>query len=219
MWLLTAWRLAGEYERPRRAAALDLLGNLLGGIAVAIPGIVWLVASGAWSGFLEVFQKWNPYYMRLPQEEMFTWRYTMELFWFPVWSLGLILTVPLALVSVLDAAFWLKRTQASIPVRPGPLSRWLPWYLWDKPIGRRHTFCSRRDGRTLSRVGSAVVLRAARLPVCSHSRNIADDRRLGASHRWAWTPLVLLWLTVTSGLWVAADFSPQLEGQLGVLPE
>jgi hypothetical protein len=35
-----------------------------------------------------------------------------------------------------------------------------------------------------------------------------------ASHRWAWTPIVLLWLAVTSGLWIAADFSPNLEERL-----
>ena len=40
---------------------------------------------------------------------------------------------------------------------------------------------------------------------------------LWATHRWAWTLLVLLWLAVTSGVWLVADNSAAVRGELDAL--
>lgn len=105
VWLLTAWRLAGDRPRPWRAAGADLLGNLLGGLTVGLPGVAWMVAAGAWGPFLDVFTEWNPKYMKLARNE-FHWRVEQELYWFPPWSIFAVLTAPIALLSVIDAAPW-----------------------------------------------------------------------------------------------------------------
>ena len=54
-----------------------------------------------------------------------------ELFWFPPWSLWLVPTIPLALLSVLDAAPWLRRPSGG----PGPVAARLPAWLWDREAG------------------------------------------------------------------------------------
>jgi len=216
VWLLTARRLAGEHKQPWRAAGLDLLGNLLGGIAIAIPGVVWLVASGAWSDFLDVFLTWNPWYMKLARQE-FDWRVDQELHWFPPWSFGLIVTVPLALFSVIDAALWSSRAAATEPPRPGPLGRWLPRHLWDKQAGA--------DARFVRGVLSGVYLvwtaQAFFIQRGFQYAHVPETLLMigvWTSHRWAWVPLMLAWLTVTSGLWIVAEHNPNLKHELDSLP-
>jgi hypothetical protein len=216
VWLLTAWRLAGERPRPRRALALDLAGNLVGGLLVGAAGVAWLVASGAWAPFYEVFTEWNPQYMKLAQHE-FNWRLGHQLYWFPVWSLGQIVTVPLALLSVLDAGFWRCR-RASDPARPGPLGRWLPWQLWDARAGADARFVRGALGG-LYLAWWAQALFVQRGFQYAHVPETLLMLGLWASHRWAWAPVALLWLALTSGLWVAADYSPALAAGLNEVPQ
>ena len=205
VWLLTARRLAGEHPRPWRAAGADLLGNLLGGLAVGVPGVLWLVASGAWESFLDVFLNPNPKYMQLARIE-FDMRMGQELFWFPPWSLGLVLTVPLALISVLDAAPWSSRRAATTPERPGPIGYWLPRHLWDK--------CADVDARFVRGVlGALYLVWAARAFFLQRGFEYAHTTEtllmigLWAAHRWAWVPIALLWLArsrAACGSWPTA---------------
>jgi hypothetical protein len=217
VWLLTAWRLAAEHPRPRRAAALDLAGNLVGGLVVGAAGLAWIVASGAWGGFYEVFTQWNPQYMKLAQLEL-DWRLGQELFWFPVWSLGLVVTVPLALFSVVDAAPWLGRRAASEPPRPGPLGYWMPRLLWDKQAGADARFARGVLGG-LYLAWAAQSFFVQRGFQYAHVPETLLMMGLWASHRWAWVPLALLWLALTGGLWVAADYSPELAARLNAVPQ
>jgi hypothetical protein len=217
VWLLTAWRLAAEHPRPRRAAALDLAGNLLGGVILGAAGLTWIVASGTWGGFYEVFTEWNPQYMKLAQLE-FKWRLSQELFWFPVWSLGLVITAPLALLSVVDAAFWLGRRSANEPPRPGPLGYWMPRLLWDKRAGADARFARGVLGG-LYLAWAAQSFFVQRGFQYAHVPETLLMMGLWASHRWAWVPLALLWLAVTSGLWVVADHSPDLAARLSQVPQ
>src|SRR5436189_4777477 len=53
--LFRSRRMAGDAARPWRAAGTDLLGNLLGGLLVGAAGVLWLVASGTWHPFVDVF--------------------------------------------------------------------------------------------------------------------------------------------------------------------
>jgi hypothetical protein len=208
-WVLAARRLAGENRRPWRAAGADALGNLLGGLAAGAPGVVWLVASGAWNPFLDVFLNWNTGYMRNVRGEIDD-RLELELHWFPPWSLGLLLTVPLALLSVLDAAPWSSRRAAVAPPRPGPVGYRLPGVLWDKRADGDARFV-RGTFAGLYLVWVAQALFLQRGYMYAHVPETLLMFGLWAMHRWAWVPVVVLWVGVTSGLWAAADLSPALK--------
>jgi hypothetical protein len=212
VWLLTARRLAGASPRPWRAAGADLLGNLLGGLAAAVPGLIWLVASGAWGPFLDVFLVWNPGYMKLAIYE-FDMRVDQELFWFPPWSLGLVPTVPLALLSVLDAAPWSSRRAAATPERAGPIGYWLPRLLWDKRAGADARFVRGTLGG-LYLVWAAQAFLVQRGFQYAHIPETLLMLGVWAAHRWAWVPIVLLWLALAGGAWLAADAEPNVNAQL-----
>jgi hypothetical protein len=216
VWLLTAWRLAAAHPRPWRAAALDLAGNVAGGLAVGLAGVAWLVGSGAWDTFYEVFTEWNPRYMKIARQE-FDLRAEQELFWFPVWSLGLAVTVPLAVLSVADAAFWSGRRADGEPARPGPVGRWLPGLLWDKRAGADARF-ARGALAGLYLAWAAQAFFVQRNFQYVHVPETLLMLGVWASHRWAWAPVAVLWLGVASGLWVAADYSPDLTARLNRLP-
>ncbi len=217
VWVLTVRRLAGEHPRPWRAAGADLLGNLLGGLAAAVPGLVWLVLSGAWDPFLDVFLNWNPGYMKLAKRE-FDMRVDQELFWFPPWSLWVVLTFPLALASVVDASPWSSRQAARFPQRAGPLGYWLPRLLWDKSAGADARFV-RGIFAALYLVWVMQAFFVQRGLEYVHIPEVLLMIGFWAAHRWAWAPLIILWLTVTSIAGILADTDPEIRGLLERVPE
>ena len=94
VWLVSV-RLA------RKDAIRDLLGLLTGGLICGVPGIVWLVASGTWPHFWDIFANWNPEYLRegvwseIPEKFLY-------LFWcFQPWGLIHFAALPLAAWSLL----------------------------------------------------------------------------------------------------------------------
>jgi hypothetical protein len=208
VWLLTARRLADGQKRPWRAAAADLLGNLVGGLAVGLPGVVWLIASGTWGPFYDVFTFWNPRYMELAASELH-WRLKQELHWFPPWSLCLVVTVPLALLSVLDMAPWQSRARAA--ARPtGWLGRWLPRHLWDKSAGADERFVRGVLGG-LYLTWAAQAFFVQRGFEYAHIPETLLMFGVWATHRWAWVPVVFVWLAVTSGIGALADVNPAVQ--------
>lgn len=101
-WAATAARLAGG--RWSRAAA-DLGGAVVGGAAVGAAGVAWLVGSGAWPYFWDVFTEWNTSYLGRVFGELPD-RVGCQLGYFPPWSLLTLAAVPLAVLNVLDARPW-----------------------------------------------------------------------------------------------------------------
>ncbi|MDY3553955.1 hypothetical protein R5W24_003069 [Gemmata sp. JC717] len=218
VWLLTARRLAGRHPRPWRAAAFDLLGNLVGGLVVGAAGVLWLVASGAWGPFLEVFTEWNPDYLRLVRQEL-AQRGDQQLDWFPGWSLGPFVTVPLALLSVIDMAPWASRRAAgAVPGRAGPLGYWLPRHLWDKQAGADARFVR----GTLGALYLVWLVQAFFLQRGFQYAHVPETLlMLGvwASHRWAFTFALLVWFALVAVVWGAAGGSPQAQAWLSSVPE
>ncbi len=213
VWLLTARRLAGEHPRPWRAAGADLLGNLLGGIVVGAAGVAWLLASGTWEPFVDVFTNWNPGYLTLvwAEEKM---REGQQLYWFPPWSFGLILTVPLALVSLVDMAPWSSRAAAHArPDRAGCVGRWLPRFLWDKQAGADARFVRGVVGG-LYLAWAAQAFYLQRGFEYAHVPETLLMLGVWASHRWAWTLIVLLWLIASTGAWSLSDDIPAVRNEL-----
>ncbi|VTS02267.1 Uncharacterized protein OS=Planctomyces maris DSM 8797 GN=PM8797T_32020 PE=4 SV=1 [Gemmata massiliana] len=217
VWLLTARRIAGEFPRPWRAAGTDFLGNVLGGGVVGLAGLTWLLATGTWKPFLEVFTQWNPGYLQLVKAEV-GMRMEQELHWFPPWSLGLIPTVPLALVSVLDMAPWASRSAANArPDRAGVAGRRLPALLWDKQAHADARFARGvLGGLYLAWTAQAFFLQ--RGFQYAHVPETFLMLGVWASHRWAWTLLVLLWLAVTTSMWFLAEQSATVWEQINNIP-
>lgn len=201
-WVLTFRRLAGDGDGHRRRARLDLLGNLAGGLAVGAAGVLWLVGSGAWGPFLDVFTVWNPLYMRLTANEI-GWRVEQELFWFPPWSLGLVLTVPLAAASVLDMAPWAKGDAAAL----GPVGRRLPGWLWDRTAGPAARFARGALGG-LYLVWAVQAFLVQRGFQYAHVPETLLMFALWAAHRWGWVVPGVLWLAVGSAVWLATGATP-----------
>jgi hypothetical protein len=204
VWVLTARRVAGCYARPGRALAADLVGNLLGGAAVGAAGVFWLIKSGTWEHFLDVMRRWNPEYTQLAVRE-FPLRVRQQLHWFPPWSLFLLPTVPLAILSLIDA-----RSTGS---EPGPVGRWLPGWLWDGGAGPEARF-TRGVLAGLYLVWAFQAFFIQRGFMYAHMPETLLMLGLWAAHRWALPALVLLWIAATSVVWLAADANPVFRDRL-----
>ncbi|MFO0802959.1 MAG: hypothetical protein U0791_07525 [Gemmataceae bacterium] len=78
----------------------DLGGVLLGGAIAGILGVAWLVQTGAWPHFLDVFTRWNPEYVQdgIWQTLPFKMKYTVTCF-LP-WGLVHLAAVPAAVCDV-----------------------------------------------------------------------------------------------------------------------
>ena len=202
-WLLTARRVAGG--RGWRGVAFDFLGNLVGGVLVGLAGLVLLWYTGSLPGFIEVFTVWNTDYVGLVGRELDT-RYDQQLHWFPPWSLFLIPTIPLAVLSVLDGV-WPTRSTA------GVIGRWLPRRLYDAGAD---------DGVRFARavLGGCYLLWAYQALYFQRGFQYVHVTEtflmlgLWAAHRWALPALVLGWFALTSTAWVVADASPEFREAL-----
>src|SRR5206468_3945153 len=58
LWVVSAILIARR--EPGRRVLRDLAGLLLGGTFAGALGVAWLIGTGAWPYFLDVFLNWNP---------------------------------------------------------------------------------------------------------------------------------------------------------------
>lgn len=127
-WVV-GWLLARRQVRDARPPFFhDLLGLFVGGSMVIVLGVLWLLATGAWSSMLEVFTQWNPEYLTRTPE----WgpRLLFPLIAFLPWGFVHLLAVPLAVVRLnrdvrsgqsfsLFAAFYLAWLAQSFLIQKG----------------------------------------------------------------------------------------------------
>jgi hypothetical protein len=212
VWLVTAWRVANATPDPRAGFAADLFGNLAGGLAVGLAGIVAVVAGGSGEGLREVLTVWAPEYAAMARRELSA-RYEQELHWFPPWSLVLVPTVPLAVLSVLDAAPWVGRPGPGARARPGPVGRLLPAWLWDREAGPDARF-ARSALAALYLVWAGQSFFIQRGYMYAHMAELFLMFGLWAAHRWAMPAAVMAWLAVTSALWLVGDAAPDFRARL-----
>ncbi len=91
VWLVTAGRFGS-----RRRALLDLAAVFAGGVAAGLAGLAWLIESGSWPYFLDVWRTWNTAYAKLVRDE-FLFRLVKQQFtYFPPYSIFSLLAIPLA---------------------------------------------------------------------------------------------------------------------------
>ena len=205
VWIITAWRVAGEGRRT--ALLFDLLGNLAGGLVVGVAGVSALVASGSWPAFWEVMTVWAPEYASLAQREL-SMRYDQELHWFPPWSLLIVPTVVLAVLSIVDAAPWLGS-----PAGDGPIGRRLPGWLWDREAAAEARL-ARAALAALYLVWAAQSFLIQRGFMYVHMAEVVLMLGLWAAHRWCIPAAVILYLALTSTLWVIGDQSWKVRNRM-----
>lgn len=99
VWVTSVVLLSRSESRKRLSA--DFAGLLLGGILAGLPGVLWLVATGAWPYFLNIFLNWNPSYLAdsFPLADRLHKLFTC----FGVWSLLHFGAIPLAVVGLWNA--------------------------------------------------------------------------------------------------------------------
>lgn len=211
VWLATAWPLARATTHRRSTLLADALGNLTGGLVVGLAGLALVVAGGSWSGFWEVLTVWAPEYADVSRREL-EMRYDLELHWFPPWSLLLIPTVPLAMLSIVDAAPWAGLPSPE-PSRPGPVGRLLPGWLWDREAGSQGRIV-RAALAVLYLVWSAQSFYIQRGFVYCHMVELFLMFGLWAAHRWSLPAAVILWIALTSTFWLIGDRNPRVRARL-----
>jgi hypothetical protein len=97
VWLVTANRLGS-----RRKVLLDFAAVFAGGLLAGAAGLVWLIGTGAWPYFLDVWRTWNPAYAALIRDE-FLYRLLQQQFgYFAPYSILAFLALPLAVRNLRD---------------------------------------------------------------------------------------------------------------------
>ncbi|MBN9121708.1 MAG: hypothetical protein J0I06_21640, partial [Planctomycetes bacterium] len=116
VWALSAVLLARR--EPRGRVLADLAGLLLGGVLAGAPGVAWLVATGAWPYFLDIFLGWNPAYLSDSGSLAVRWGTVFDCF--RPWSVLHFVALPLAVLALWEARAWSKRTGAPANVFGAP---------------------------------------------------------------------------------------------------
>ena len=88
-WLVTARRLSWR----------DHLAVFAGGVVAGVGGVWWLVASGAWPHFLDIWKTWNAGYLEIVMKEL-PFRVITQLDYFPPYSVCALGAVPLAVLNL-----------------------------------------------------------------------------------------------------------------------
>ena len=183
VWVLTAARSS--------RLLTDLAGNLAGAILVGAAGVAYLVGSGAWPHFEEVFTFWNPGYAALMAAEL-PIRFRTQLHYFPPWSYLQVIAVPVAVMCVLDARPW-----ARAPAGVGPVGRVLPLWLWDRGTDDRVRFARLVLAAVyLGWTAQGLFLQRGFFYV--HVPEVLLLLGVLATQRWAAGCLVIAWLTLSS---------------------
>jgi hypothetical protein len=173
------------------------LPNLLGGTAVGAVGIAWLVRSGTWPYFAEVFGKWNPHYTEYLFAEI-GWRAISHWFHFAPWTFLQPLVVLLAIADLARHRRWTQR---------------LPRWLYIPPANES-------AGRVRAALGALYLawllqsfLLQRQFPYV-HVPGTLIAFALFAAHRWAVVPFGLAYLACSTGLFLACERWPALGDRL-----
>jgi len=207
VWLATVRRLTGAADRPLRAATRDALGYVTGGGFVGLLGVVWLVATGTWKPFVEVFEKWNGEYAKAMWDELPV-RLTVEFSFHPPYSLLLPFPLVLAALNLIDARVWNR-----CPTGLGPIGRWVPGWLYDPgPDDAARLARGVLAALFLGWAGQAAFFQ--RMFHYVHIPEILLMLAVGAANRWAVAAAGMAYAAVCGGVWLAADRDRDLNAWL-----
>jgi hypothetical protein len=119
VWIVSA-RLISRQQHRLRPMLGDLVALVGGGLLAGLAGVGWLVTTGAWPYFLDVFLNWNPDYLGNILDGA-GFRLGRSLVCFAPWSYLHAVAVPVAGLALWEALAWPRhftRLQRNLP-------RWL----------------------------------------------------------------------------------------------
>ncbi len=83
----------------RRLRVADHVAVFAGGVVAGLLGLAWLISTGAWPYFVNIWTTWNADYFALVRREL-PFRAILQLQYFPPYSALALLAVPLALANL-----------------------------------------------------------------------------------------------------------------------
>ncbi|QJW97433.1 hypothetical protein [Frigoriglobus tundricola] len=198
VWAVSAVLLARR--EPRKRIVADLGGLILGGLLAGAPGVLWLVGTGAWPYFLDIFLNWNPDY--LSESGSVQMRFNTVFNCFRPWSLVQFLALPTAALSLWEARVWSRRPCGP---RAVPGSGW-----FYQPAGDACAVPARAllAACYLGWLAQVVLIQKAFDYV--HVPLVFLGMTVVAGQRWCFGFAYLLWFGAVGVLMNAADVSPPL---------
>ncbi|QEL16054.1 hypothetical protein [Limnoglobus roseus] len=200
VWLFSARRVTADGRW--KSTVPDFLGNLSAGVLLGAAGIAWLVGTGTWPYFVEVFTAWNPHYTVYIFSEI-GWRFLSHPFHFVPWMFFQPLAIVLSLCD-LAAVHWGGQD------RPPP--RWLSWlprWLYTPASDAQQRMTRAMMGALfLSWLFQSFVLQR-QFPY-AHVAETLLTLAIFAAHRWAVVPLCFAYLILSSMFYQAVMYSPRL---------
>ena len=200
IWIVSALWMSGPRIDASRRLILDTLGLIVGGVAVGGLGVAWLLVSGTWSSFSDVFLQWNTHYWAGTKAQL-PYRYILTFFYFQSWSLIHLVALPLALCNLGRARFW------SAAYEPAPQN---PEVL--PPTGstgnRRSnaTDCARAVLSALYLGWMAQALYFQRAYAYVHVAELILAMALVTAHFWYLGAVYFAWFTSAAVVWQAIFF-------------
>lgn len=198
VWAVSAVLLARR--EPRKRIVADLAGLLLGGLLAGVPGVVWLVSTGAWPYFLDIFLNWNPDY--LSEAGSVSERFNTVFNCFRPWSLLQFAALPLAVLALWEVRVWSRR--AGEPARvPGT-----GWFY--QPAANEREVAGRALLAACYLAWLAQVVLVQKAFDYVHVPLMFLGMAVVAGQRWCFGFAYLLWFIAVGALVNVADVSPTL---------
>ncbi len=198
VWATSAVLLARR-ELPKRVLA-DLAGLVLGGVLAGVPGVVWLVVTGAWPHFLDIFLNWNPDYLSESGSLLRRWNTVFDCF--RPWSNLHFVALPLAGLALWEARAWSRRPGAPAPMFGAPR---LYLRAESESVASARALLS---ALYLGWIAQAVLLQKAFDYV--HTPVTFLGMAVLASHRWCFAVVYILWFVVSGVLVNVAEVVPSV---------
>ena len=184
----------------RKQIVADLAKLILGGVIAGIPGVLWLVISGAWPYFIDIFLNWNPAYL---SDAGSIWtRFNTVFDCFRPWSLLHFAAFPFALLALWEARVWSVRAGEPVKVP----AKW--WLYRPAASGREASARAILAAFYLAWMTQVVFLQKAFDYV--HVPLTFLGMAVLAGQRWCFGFAYLLWFIATGLLMNVADVSPPL---------
>jgi hypothetical protein len=197
LWIVSAIVIARR--ETRRRIAVDLAGLITGGLLAGALGVLWMIGTGAWQYFLDVFLNWNPSYL----DDMWASardRLIYTFYCFRPWSILHGAAIPLAVIS-----FWEARLFSLKPIEPRRVwgENWLYAPAGTEAVATARAFLA---AFYLGWFIQAILLQKGfdyvQVPLLFLAMAVV------ATHRWSFGFAYLIWFVVLAALWNLPTLNP-----------
>jgi hypothetical protein len=106
VWLVSAVLISRRESMTRVLA--DLAALVLGGALIGGAGVAWLIGTGTWPHFVDVFLNWNPGYLADLWGTL-GYRFVRTFHVFRPWSLLQLAALPLAILAFVEVRIWSRQ--------------------------------------------------------------------------------------------------------------